>query len=290
MLDSFKRYMMLNESMNVTVVDHHPDVATNTMYDLCNYLFKNVAVPMEKRLSPEEMSAIQYDIFSVDGTEDDNKTTGTINFYVRSLSPQSIANMIRGVEYFLKEIGVQIGKITPDTHGEKMVRDLDKIHKMGDDDFDPDFPEVVPQSADSKKKDYMSRLGQVAKDQIRVMRIPVLGRDRNLEKVNTHPKLNLADASAQHIFGQLLGYQVSRDAHGHGYGPISAHDLYIKVESLLKSEKLKAVTPGIVQQDPGKVSVVHSGFSEERIDRILDSIVHICKWAIENGYQNIEVS
>ncbi len=276
--------------MNVTVVGHEQVDRVESLEDISNYLFKKIVPALHGKLNPAEAASLDYATFAPDG-DDYDKETGVINFYTKELSEPTIANILKGVEYWLHEIGCTMGKPTRNTHGDKIRADLDRIHKYGDDEFGSEYPEIVPKTVDQKKQEYMAHAQSQGLDhtKVRVVRIPIIHRDRTKQPRDMVPELNLSNTSAHYIFGQALGFQHTADDHGSGYGPISVRDLLIKVEHLTAYQKQKLVTPDQTQQDQGKVTMFTQGYSEERIERILQQIAQICRWAIKNGHDYIQV-
>lgn len=290
MLESFKRFVLINESMDVMVIGHDPQEKVDTLLDLCNWLYKTIVGSMYRKLPPEDQSRVNHETFSPDGN-DHFKDTGIINFYTNGMSEQATQMILSGVKYYLGNIGVHMGTPKPETHGDKLRVDLDHIHKHGDEVYDPDYPEIAPKTAKEKKDDHMAWFVRQGWDHnaVRVYRIPVIARDRNKEPRNAAPELNLANATAHHIFGNLLQLHHYADEHGDGYGPMPAADLLVKIETLQRYHLRNATTPDTVSHGAKGATVFSQGYTEERLERILLQIANICRWAIANHYDDIVV-
>lgn len=116
----FKQW--LNESMSVYVADrpYHNDL--NDIDDLANYLKRKVFyIPIEPKLSPEQFEKIRdggawsHHIIAPDGKY---YTDGTqvINFYTTGLE-EFLPQMIKGIKYYLDELGVKYGPFKEDKSG-----------------------------------------------------------------------------------------------------------------------------------------------------------------------------
>lgn len=115
-----------------------------------------------------------------------------------------------------------------------------------------------------------------------VIRIPILAWSTTKD---APPELSLNNGNANLIFGDLLGYRGSDSSY-----EMSAADLYTKISNL-DPDKL-----GIHARDPyssktaGGPQVFHGGLDSDGIERRLEVIKNIAKWAIEHHYDKIYVA
>ena len=118
----------------------------------------------------------------------------------------------------------------------------------------------------------------------RVVRIPIL---QSLKKHEDQPpELNLANANAYLIFSDLLGYK-GQD----GFYSVPARDVIVRIDSYLKKIDIQRVArePSVEKGEKG-ATLIDAGYSEEQIERKLDQIRKIAKWAIDHDYENLHVS
>jgi hypothetical protein len=239
-------------------------------------------------MPPEDRARLKHDTFSPDGNDAFNRT-GIINFYTNGISDSSVNMILAAVRYYLGDLGVRIGDPKPETYEDKLRSEFDRIQQHGDDEYHPEYPEIVPKTVKEKQAELIQYFNQRGWDHkaIRVYRIPVISRDRSKEPLNQAPTLNLANGTAEHIFGNLL--QLHHYDHGSGYGPIPVADLRVKIETLEKWHIQNATTPNAITTGEKGATIISQGYSEDRMERILRKISDICRWAQENGHDYIVV-
>lgn len=116
-----------------------------------------------------------------------------------------------------------------------------------------------------------------------VIRIPIL---QWAKSKNTPPLLNMANANARLIFGELLGFPGDEG----GYSDISPADLYRKIEDLEKHQLDIHARDAYTTQYKGGATIHHGGLSSEDILIRLEKIKEIAKWALDNHYGQIHVA
>lgn len=94
------------------------------------------------------------------------------------------------------------------------------------------------------------------------------------------PEVNMANTVAEIIFREILGMQ------------ININDARLSAREVLW--KIRAITPMQIQQmvqEPTKEkNFIDAGISEDRIKRHLNSIEKIAQWALDNHYEEIDLS
>ena len=100
------------------------------------------------------------------------------------------------------------------------------------------------------------------------------------------PMLNLSNANAHLIFGQLLGFPGEEG----GYSNISAADLYRKIEELERDQIDIHARDPYSQQRPGGAMMHFGGLSSEDIMLRLEQIKKIAQWALHNHYDTLYVA
>jgi len=116
-----------------------------------------------------------------------------------------------------------------------------------------------------------------------VIRIPIL---QWAKSKNTPPLLNMTNANARLIFGELLGFPGDEG----GYSDISPADLYRKIEDLEKHQLDIHARDAYTTQYKGGATIHHGGLSSEDISIRLEQIKKIAKWALDNHYGQIYVA
>lgn len=116
-----------------------------------------------------------------------------------------------------------------------------------------------------------------------VIRIPVASFEKT---ANAPMELNLSNANARVIFGDVLNFQGDES----GYPNISPADLLMKIDNL------PDFSIGLHQRDPysqqskGGPQMYYGGLSEDAIRQRLDIIRKIAQWAIQNHYDRLFVA
>lgn len=116
-----------------------------------------------------------------------------------------------------------------------------------------------------------------------VMRIPIL---QWAKSKNTPPLLNMANANARLIFGELLGFPGDEG----GYSDISPADLYRKIEELEKHQLDIHARDAYTAKPKNGPTMIHGGLSSGDISSRLEQIKQIAKWALDNHYDQIYVA
>jgi hypothetical protein len=116
-----------------------------------------------------------------------------------------------------------------------------------------------------------------------VIRIPIL---QWAKSKNTPPLLNMANANAHLIFGELLGFPGEEG----GYSDISPADLYRKIEELEKHQLDIHARDAYTAQHKSGPTMFHGGLSSEDISSRLEQIKKIAKWALDNHYDQLYVA
>jgi hypothetical protein len=239
----FIEWLDLRESMDLYVSGFEYPQETETLLDLCHYLFRNVIDRFWQKMTPEQQARFRNQGRAIETISPDTSSsdafgsTGIINFYMGGIDPALRPKMLQGVKYYLDELGVKYGPFKEESDG----------------------------------------------SDIRVVRIPIL---HNEPKKHDMPaKLNMANANAHLIFGQLLGFPDE----GGSYS-FSARDVMVKIDGALKELDIqKAARPTTVEK--GKGATVYSmGLSADDIKMRLGKIREIAKWAIEKGYDQLYVA
>ncbi len=270
-----KEFIMLSETMNITVVDHQPDEKLDTLSDLCFYLYKKIGPIFSKIPSEQKTGFGGMQIFEPDG-EDFDDPTGIINFYTGKLSEINVNLLLKAAIYWLADVGAQVGKPISNTHQDYITKQVDQIRQ---------YPEDELKSHDQKIQDFHQYYSKQGHDinAVRVVRIPVISR-KEKEDTNDPPTMNIANDSAHLLFHSVLGFP---DSPG-GYGPINIRDIIIKLENMSKFEKGQHVVPPTDSQDEKGPRIIDQGYDIDRIEGYIQRLVAICKWALENGYDSIE--
>ena len=116
-----------------------------------------------------------------------------------------------------------------------------------------------------------------------VVRIPILQWSKSK---NAPPLLNLANANARLIFGELLGFPGDEG----GYSDISPADLYRKIEELERHQLDIHARDAYTMKPKNGPTMMHGGLSSEDISSRLEQIKQIAKWALANHYDQIYVA
>ena len=117
-----------------------------------------------------------------------------------------------------------------------------------------------------------------------VIRIPV--KISPFERKNA-PEMNMANGMADHLFRMLNMDSFVNNNSMHD-SSISAHDLIIKIDSMPDFQIGQNVVKPSVS---GKHKNFHDfGMDEDRISRNIEQLRAIAKWAIDNGYTDLELS
>ena len=98
--------------------------------------------------------------------------------------------------------------------------------------------------------------------------------------------LNLANANARLIFGELLGFPGDEG----GYSDISPADLYRKIEELERHQLDIHARDAYTMKPKNGPTMMHGGLSSEDISSRLEQIKQIAKWALDNHYDQIYVT
>jgi len=114
-----------------------------------------------------------------------------------------------------------------------------------------------------------------------VVRIPILKWSKS---ANTPPLLNMSNANAHLIFGELLKFSGEEGAYS-----ISSADLYRKIEELEKHQLDLHARDDYSVQKNGSTNY-HFGLSSGDILSRLEQIKKIAKWALNNHYDQIHVA
>ena len=112
----------------------------------------------------------------------------------------------------------------------------------------------------------------------KVTRIPILDYSPTS---NSPPLLNLSNANANLIFGDILGIQER--------GSISPAELIMRISKIDKDKISIHAQEPYSQQIPGRVTHIHGGIDEEGIKKRLNALQQIAKWAMDNHYDEIYV-
>ncbi len=110
-----------------------------------------------------------------------------------------------------------------------------------------------------------------------VIRIPV--KITPFERKNA-PEMNMANGMADHLFRMLNLDYMADDS-----GIISAHDLLIKIDNMPDFQVGQSVVKPSVNKN-----FHNSGMDEDRMRRNIEQLRTIAKWAIDNGYTDLELS
>jgi len=99
------------------------------------------------------------------------------------------------------------------------------------------------------------------------------------------PELNLSNANARLVFGDLLGYEDLDSLYD-----VPARDVIVRIDSYLKEFDIQRVTrePN-VERSEGGATFIDAGYSEEQIKMRLDQIRKIAHWAIDHDHENLHV-
>lgn len=116
-----------------------------------------------------------------------------------------------------------------------------------------------------------------------VIRIPV---SIQPSKQNRPPEVNMANGVAEVIFNKVLNMTgVNLNMYS-----ISARDLLIKLENVPQFTIRQSIVKPNTSQEPGKAKFIDFGIDEQRIQRHLEALIQLCRWAIENGYDTLSLS
>lgn len=275
-MEGFRRFV---ESWTIRVAGHEPEEKTQSLDDVCNFLQRRIIDPLVRKLPPEEARSLSHDTIAIDGS-DVHSPTGTINFYTRDLSPQTVQNILNAILYYLHEVHATVGPVTRDTHEDYVDKRVEAIRSQGDDDpsepgYSTQFPaRTAAQKADDWRKSYGEKSG------LRVVRIPVLSR-HSPPGPDDPPEMNIADGSVDILFHQLLNYP-------QGQRTFSSHDVLVKLGHLTDFQVAQSVDPGGEDGGGGRATVIRGGYSEERIRSLVARLEAVCRWAVDHGFDTIE--
>jgi len=263
-MKSFNEWMDLRESVTFSIQDWQPSrqVAKN-ISDLGYSISSKLMKQFGKEYETGDMQHI-WDKFTMDGYDVDAKD-GTMNFYSGGMDEKVVNKIIEAIKYYLKEYGAKlVGPIRQDKSG--MFKD-----KEG--------------------------------KSIDVVRFPV----QITETIELPPELNVANRNAEIIVKEIL--QIPGEYYN---GTISARDLLMKTSQL--SDFAKGMLPiapstqepswqtrlqdlvqslgrGETDEDRGRkekgVTNYDAGLSEDQINRYLEVLENMAKWAMEHDYDYI---
>ena len=131
--------------------------------------------------------------------------------------------------------------------------------------------------------------GPVKKEMSNMFKVPVYRFPVKLNdaKEDVAPELNLANGNAAVLIRDILGIAKDEDYYA---GSIDVRELMMKlgmVSDFTKEMSMRA--PSFEKGEKG-ASIYSGGLSEEQINRYLEVLERMCRWAIENNYDKIQWS
>ncbi len=121
---------MLQESMDLYIKGHDTHNQIDDVDDLAHYLKYNTFDKMWSKMTPEEQEEIRkggsmhHWVISPDGSFYKDGTP-VINFYTTGFTPERKKQMLQGIEFYLKELGIPMGQIQTNTsnmYGGEVIR------------------------------------------------------------------------------------------------------------------------------------------------------------------------
>lgn len=306
---------IFEESMDVRVNDYEYPHEMNVLGDVSNYLQNKLlgdymymgfmsqedqkkTMQGNKLMTPDDimhyMKNRPMEQFSIDGGSDYFGKSGVINFYYQGLPQSKVQQFIQAIKYLLDEVGVKYGPLQSEDWQTKYNKEqADSIsrgdyesekHDGSDSYEDKNFIKYTSTHAD-RMKDIENWYRKIEdKSQTRVVRIPILGIPDKKGR-NEPPQLNLSNANAVHIFRNVLDMKQYED--DGGFFNMPAADIIIKIDTLRKPEERKSRREG--GPGTGKSMLIDFGLDADEINKRLMVIRQIAQWALDNGYDAINV-
>lgn len=205
----------------------------------------------------------------------------SMNVYVDGHGINDFPKKLLDVTYFLikrlarSKIDIGYGNLEPD-------HDSDVFSKSGILNYDNPNPKGV-----SAIKYFLDEAGikyGPFEEKEGYIQIPIL--DIPDKKTDEPPEMNITNASADIVFGDILNYP----NRGGSYSDISARDILIKIGHMPDYQIDIHTQEPYEKKGFAGATHFHGGYDKERLTRYLTTLIKIAQWAVDHGYDKLYVA